>query len=107
MDAGGGLRSKLEALFGRLTYRVLRRYLQDERKLLSHMVQTNESLAQRCDELARRVDELDKDIIDRQVAEAENQTKLALWLHLEPPAVTAPEPAGSTARAKGGPSSSR
>jgi hypothetical protein len=103
----GGLRSRLEALFGRLTFRVLRPYLQDERRLLSHMVQTNEALAQRCDELARRVEQLSQEITDRQVAEAENQTKLALWLHLEPPAATVTGPPRKTTPTQGGSSSSR
>ncbi len=108
-SAGGrGLRARLVALFGRLTFRVLRTYLQDERLLLSHVVRTNEALAQRCEELSVRLDQLSKDMIDRQVAEAENQTRLALWLHLAPPAAaTGPGPRPSTARTEGDARSSR
>ena len=107
-DAGGGLRSRLVTVFGRLTFRVLRSYLQDERQLLSHVVRTNEALAQRCEELSVRVDQLSKDMIDRQVAEAENQTRLALWLDLAPSGAMPPaEPRPSTSRADRGPSASR
>jgi hypothetical protein len=107
IGVGRGVRSRLVALFGRLTYRVLRTYLQEERALWSNLVQTNEQLAQRCDQLSVRVDELRRDMVDRQVAEAENQTKLALWLHLEPPAAITGAAPGSAARPKGGARSSR
>jgi hypothetical protein len=94
---GRGPRARLVALFGRLTFRVLRTYLQDERLLLSHVVRTNEALAQRCEELSARLDQLGEDMIDRQVAEAANLAELALWLQRDPQgpggARSTPEPA--------------
>ena len=87
-----GLRGRAESLFGRLTYRVLRPYFRQERELLSRAVQVIDDLDQRCSELTVRVSELGDAMSDRQVAEAENQAKLALWLHLAPPA--APSPSG-------------
>jgi hypothetical protein len=84
-DAGTGVRGKLVGLFGRLTYRVLGRYLREERDLLAHLVRVNEALEQRCDELSLCCQQLGDDMLLRQAAEASNQAKLALWLHLEPP----------------------
>jgi hypothetical protein len=92
--AGGGVRSKLIEQVGRLTFRVLGPYLHAERDLLSHMVQINAALEQRCDELTVRYDELRQEMHARQAAEAANLAKLAAWLHLEPPTET--EEAGTT-----------
>ena len=96
--AGGGLRGKIFALFGRLTYRVLGPYLRQERDLLAHMVRVNEALERRCDELTLRCQQLNQDFLDRQVAEARNLAELALWLHLEPPAATAATSATTAGR---------
>lgn len=101
-DAGGGVRGRTVGVFGRLTYRVLGRYLREERELLAHMVRVNDALEKRCDELAARCQQLDDDMLTRQAAEAANLAKLAIWLHLEPPgAATAPAaaPNGSAGRA--------
>ncbi len=87
-DAGRGIRGRMLSLFARLTFQVLVRYLHDERQLLSHMVRVNQALEQRCDALTLQLQQLNQDMIDRQVAEAANQAKLALWLHLEPPGTT-------------------
>lgn len=87
-ESDQGFRSRLILLFGRLTYRVLGSYLREERQLLAHVVQVAEGLQQRCDDLTIRCEELNRQVIERQVAEAENQAKLALWLHLAPPAAT-------------------
>jgi hypothetical protein len=87
-ESGRGLRARLMLLVGRLTYRVLGPYFREERQLLSHLVQVSEALQQRCDYLTLRCEELNREMIERQVAEAENQSKLALWLHLAPPAAT-------------------
>jgi hypothetical protein len=89
-SSGAGLRGKIIGVFGRLTFRVLGPYLREERELLAHLVQANQALEQRCDNLTVRCEELSQDMIDRQAAEAENQAKLAVWLHLE-----APEDGGS------------
>ena len=102
-DAGSGLRGKVVGLFGRLTYRVLGRYMAEERDLLAHMVRVNDALEQRCDELTLRCQQLNQDMIDRQVDEARNQAKLAVWLHLEPPARTT---TGSRQNGKSDPGSS-
>ena len=83
--AAGSLEGRLVGLFGRMTFKVLGPYLREERELLAHMVRCNDALERRCNELAVRCQELNQDMADRQVAEAENQAKLALWLHLEPP----------------------
>jgi hypothetical protein len=45
----------------------------------------NQALERRCDDLSLRCQQLNQDMIDRQAAEAANQAKLALWLHLELP----------------------
>ncbi len=105
--ANGGPRTRVLGLFGRLTYRVLGPYLRRERDLLSHFVRVNEALERRCDDLATRVQQLSEDIINRQAAEARNQAKLALWLHLDPPAPGVP-PAPDAGRAgPGSPSATR
>jgi hypothetical protein len=83
-SAGGGVRGKVMSLFGRMTYRVLNPYFREERDLLAHLVRVNEALEQRCEDLALRYQQLSEDILDRQVAEAENLTELALWLNREP-----------------------
>ena len=85
-----GLRAKLVSLVGRCTYKLLGNYLQEEQALLSQAVQVIDDLDQRCTELSIRLKELSNDVIDRQVAEAENQAKLALWLHLAPPPTVQP-----------------
>jgi hypothetical protein len=95
-DAGGGLRGKVVAILGRLVFRVLGRYLREERELISHLVQVNEALERRCDELTLRCEQLNQDMVSRQVSEAANQAKLAAWLHLEPPSA-----AKNDARKKG------
>ena len=100
-DAGGGIRGRILSLFARLTFQVLVRYLHDERLLLAHMVRVNQALEQRCDALTLRLQQLNQDMIDRQVAEAANQAKLALWLHLEPPGTT-PSPEPSVTKANDG-----
>ncbi len=82
---GSGLKGRIIALFGRLTFRVLGPYLREERELLSHLVRVSDSLEKRCDELTLRCEQLNQDLVDRQAAEAENLTELALWLHLETP----------------------
>ena len=83
--AGDGPRGKVVGLFGRMTYRVLGPYFREERGLLAHMVRINEALEQRCIELTLFCERLNQDMIDRQVAEAENQTKLAILLDVEAP----------------------
>jgi hypothetical protein len=101
--AGGGTRGKIVGLFGRLTYRVLGPYFREERGLLAHLVRVNEALEQRCTDLTAFCEQLSQDMIDRQVAEAENQTKLAILLDVESPAVkgldrdgNGPGPSGAT-----------
>ena len=79
--ASTGFRAKVVARFGRLTFRVLDRYMSEERDLLAHIVQVNESLEQRCNELMLCCRQLSEDMVNRQVAEARNQAELALWLH--------------------------
>jgi hypothetical protein len=83
----GGLLGRVITLFGRLTFKVLGPYLHQERELLARAVQVIDDLDQRCGDLADRYRELSDAVIDRQVSEAENQAKLALWLHLESPDV--------------------
>jgi len=90
--SAGGIRGRASALLGRFTHRALRPYLLREQELLARAVQVIDDLDQRCAELTQRCQELGDAVIDRQVAEAENQAKLALWLHLEPPANGAPAP---------------
>lgn len=93
-DVGGGLRGRILSLLGRLTFQVLGRYLREERELLAHMVRVNQALERRCDDLTLRCQQLNQDMIDRQAAEAANQAKLALWLHLELPQSRRPEVSG-------------
>ena len=93
--AGRGIRGRLVRVFGRLTFRVLGPYLDQERELLAHMVRVNEALERRCDELTLRGQQLNQDFLDRQVAEARNLTELALWLHTESPVSGRDGPPGS------------
>jgi len=72
--AGGGIKGRILTLFGKITFRVLGKYLKDEHELLARVVRANEALALRCDELT-------KAFWERQLAEAENDAKLAAWLH--------------------------
>jgi hypothetical protein len=97
-DTGGGAKGKAVGLFGRLTFRVLGRYLREERDLLSHMVQVSEALERRCDQLTLLVQELHTEVLNRQVAEAKNQAVLAVWLHNRLPAedAGAADPTSST-----------
>lgn len=83
--AGAGPRGRIVGLLGKLTFRVLAPYFQEEREFFSHLVRVNEVLEQRCDDLNSRLEQLTDDIVDRQVSEAKNQAQLALWLHLEGP----------------------
>ena len=46
-EAGAGPRGRLLALWGKMTYVVLRKYLHEERDLIAHMVRVNEGLEQR------------------------------------------------------------
>ncbi len=85
-DGGAGLKGKVLGLFGRLTFRVLGRYLRQERDLVSHLVQVSEALERRCDQLTMLIQQLDTEVLDRQVAEARNQAVLAVWLHDRLPA---------------------
>jgi hypothetical protein len=106
-DAGGGMRGKVVAFFGQLTFRVLRRYMEEERDLLAHMVRVNEALEQRCDELTLRCQQLNQDMIDRQVDEARNQARLAVWLHLDHPSTTLGNARQNGKAESGGSSSTR
>jgi hypothetical protein len=90
-QAGGGTRGKIVGLFGRLTYRVLGPYFREERGLLAHLVRVNEALEQRCIDLTLFCEQLNQDMIDRQVAEAENQTKLAILLDVQSSAAGSPD----------------
>jgi hypothetical protein len=106
-DAGVGIRGRIVGIFGRLTFRVLSRYLGAERNLLAHVVQVNEALERRCDELTLRCHQLNDDMVSRQVAEARNQAKLAVWLHLDPPQATPSAHQGTNAVDAGDTSSGR
>ncbi len=64
---------RFSRLFGRFTFRVLRRRLDEEQALLSNLVQMTETLAQRCDEMAEV-------IATYQINEAASQAQLAGWL---------------------------
>ena len=77
---GGGVRGRVVALVGRITYRVLGPYFRHEREVLAHLVQANEALEQRCDELVRRQHDLEEALVARQVAEARNLSDLAAVL---------------------------
>jgi hypothetical protein len=105
-DVGGGVRGRIVSMFGRLTYRVLGRYLREERDLLAHVVRVNEALQRRCDELSQRCQQLGDDMVRRQAAEASNQAKLALWLHLDPPTTASPPSGSHNGRSEAGESSS-
>ncbi len=104
-DGGSGLRGKVVSAFGRLTYRVLARYLREERELLSHLVRVNQALEQRCDELTSRCQQLNEDMVSRQVAEAGNQAKLSAWLHADQ--LRAAAPGSGNHKAGNGDSASR
>ena len=107
-DAGvGGIRGKVVTMFGRLTYRVMAPYLHEERDLLGHVVRVNEALQRRCDELSLRCQQLQDEMLRRQAAEASNQAKLALWLHLEPPSGDSNGVGGNGRPPSGGTSSKR
>jgi hypothetical protein len=73
---GTGFKGRLISVLGRIVFRVLGPYLRDERELLANLVRTNDTLARRCDELS-------KVISNHEVAQAENEAKLAAWLHHE------------------------
>jgi hypothetical protein len=88
-QSGGGIRGKVISLFGRLTYRVLGPYFHEEREVIAHLVRVSDALEKRCDELTLRCERLSEDMLERQAAEAANLTKLALWLHLDPPSSVA------------------
>jgi hypothetical protein len=103
--AGAGLRGKLVGLFGRITYRVLGPYLRSERELLAHAVRVNDGLQRRCDALSARLEQVEEDAYRRQADEAQNLAKLALWLHLDPPASGTAPFAGDNGHAPGIPSS--
>jgi hypothetical protein len=75
-----GLRGSLSARLGRFVFSVLGPYFRAERDLLAHTVRVNDALEKRCDELTNRILELRQQVADRQVAEARNQAKLAVWL---------------------------
>jgi hypothetical protein len=76
--ARGGLRGRVAAAVARPVFRLLRRYFDEERELLSRMVQMHDALATRCDDLARA-------LAEREVAEAENLAQLAAWLQSAAP----------------------
>jgi hypothetical protein len=103
VDTGGGAKGKAVGLFGRLTFRVLGRYLREERDLLSHVVQVSEALERRCDQLTLLIQQMHTEVLNRQVAEAKNQAVLAVWLHsrLPGPDGEVPAAAGDNAPANG------
>jgi hypothetical protein len=94
--AGGGIKGRVIALIGRLTFRVLQPYFRSERDFLSHVVRINNALEFRCDELTLRCEQLSHDMLARQAAEARNLAKLAIMLHLE-----GDEPAGTDGESVG------
>ncbi len=102
--SSSGFRGKAAALFSRLTFRALGPYHQREQEFLARAVQVIDELDRRCTELDRRCTELGAAMLDRQVAESENQAKLALWLHLEPPSTAAPPSPDVADQSGGGPS---
>jgi hypothetical protein len=91
-----GLRAKLSSRLGRFVYSVLGPYFRAERDLLAHTVRVNDALEKRCDELTNRILELRHQVADRQVAEARNQAKLAVWLHQVLPADEGPTNHGTS-----------
>ena len=80
---GAGVKARIVAFFGALTFRVLGPYLRAERDLLSHMVRINNALEHRCDELTMRCEQLSQDMVARQAAEARNLAKLAVLLQVD------------------------
>ena len=92
---GSGAKGKAIGLFGRLTFRVLGRYLREERDLLSHVVQVSEALERRCDQLTLLLQEMNIEMLNHRVAEAKNQAVLAVWPHAQPPKVAGGSGAGS------------
>jgi len=103
-DGGAGAKGKVLGLFGRLTFRVLGRYLREESDLMSHLVQVSEALERRCDQLTLLLQELNTDMLNHRVAEAKNQAVLAVWLHAQPPAGAGDTGPGSTGNGDGQPS---
>lgn len=103
---GHGLRGRAVSLVTRLTYRALAPYLHHEQEFLARAVQVIDDLDRRCSELTRQGQRLEEAMFERQVAEAENQAKLALWLHLEPPASETPAPGTTSGHDPGGRTSS-
>ncbi|MGO9029009.1 MAG: hypothetical protein ACLQOZ_10335 [Acidimicrobiales bacterium] len=97
-EGGQGAKGKVLGLFGRMTFRVLGRYLREERDLLSHMVRVSEALERRCDQLTLLIQETNAEMVRRQVAEAKNQATLAVWLHAQPPKTAGAGPAGDAHR---------
>ncbi len=83
----GGVKGRVIRLFARLTFRVLAPYLREEREFLARVVRTNDALARRCDELVNAM-------VQRQFAEAENDAKLAAWLHQALPETSGDKSAG-------------
>ncbi|HUC38183.1 MAG TPA: hypothetical protein VMR97_13800 [Acidimicrobiales bacterium] len=69
-----GFRDRIARRLGGLMFRTLQPYLHAERELMANLVRMNDALAKRCDDLA-------KVIAERQVADAENQAKLAALVH--------------------------
>ncbi len=73
-QAGGGARERIARRFRGLVFRALQPYFHAERELVANLVRMNDSLAKRCDELAQVITE-------RQVADAENQARLAALVY--------------------------
>lgn len=71
--SGRGLRGTLRRVVGRLTFSVLHPYLDEERELLSRLVQV-------CNVLSARSDEMAVTLADRQRAEGANGARLVEWL---------------------------
>lgn len=70
---GRGPRRLLLRILGRLSFRVLRPYLEAERALLANVVQTAELLAIRCDDLAGV-------LVEFQARHGQHDAELAAWL---------------------------
>jgi hypothetical protein len=100
-----GLKGRIVAAIGRISYSVLRPYFKAERDFLSHVVRINNALEARCDELTLRCDQLSHDMLARQAAEARNLTKLAVILHLVQPVAETGQAAAEPADAERGPES--
>ncbi len=73
---GGGVRGRVVAAVGRLTFRILGPYLHQEREVLGHLVRTVDALQQQCDELAEQQRQLTRYLGERQA--------LAAWLEQAP-----------------------